>query len=184
MGIIPVPEIPGNDCICWPADHTPNLVKAFFGGIEIGGLWHAGLPSPPNGYHDLAQSPMVHCEFHIGAPATYRVTYRSAFGFPALANLTCQVAVGEWAFRTAVVPSCTRFFTNSNLNPFNNHYINGWGFICTPAEMAEWIELVTPITGPDPRMELFPMEDGEIVLRFASIQDGTNIEIKVDTALL
>lgn len=185
MGIIPTPITPGNNCLaCFLPNETPTLVKCFLGGIEKGRKWVDTLPTPPNGYHDLIQTAPDSCVWSsVGIPSI-QIGWNPSVLLAPHSSLLVDTAIPPYLFAGYQDDPCKRYFTNVLTNWFNNWYINGWGMIATPQEMQSWIEMVTPITGPDPRMELFPMADGEIVLKFCNIQDGTNIKIKVNSALL
>lgn len=181
MGIIPTPITPGDDCVlCFTPGFTPTLFKCFFSGIKTGDLWHPGLPPSPNGYFDLIQVPGIPCRWYSDHPDySVRLIYD-----PAWSSLFVETIGGAVAFSSTPVAICTTYYANAINTPVNQHYYDGWGLITTPQQLQAWIELATPITGPDPRMECFPMEDGQIVVKFCNIQDGTNIKIKLDTALL
>lgn len=185
MGIMPTPITPGNDCLaCFLPNETPTLVKCFFGGIEKGRKWVDTLPPPPNGYFDLIQFETNPCAWRaIGIPMI-SMNWDPNVQLAPHSALNVDTAIPPFLFTGHQNDPCKRYFTNEITNWFNNWYINGWGMIATPHEMQSWIEMVTPIVGPDPRMELFPMEDDLIVLKFCNIQDGTNVKIKVNSALL
>lgn len=181
MGIIPVPDSYGNDCtICFPAGKTPDLLKVFYSGIEFGDDWVPADGMPPNGYYDHIQIPASPCSFSNPAP---HPTGWVIFG-PAGTDCTSESSGGAGAFWGVSFDRCTRYFFNRYRRPLDNEFWGGYAFICTPLELETWLNLVTPTTGPDPRLECYPMANGEIVLKFCNIQDGTNIKIKLDTALL
>lgn len=180
MGIIPTPIVPGDNCLlCWAVGETPTLLKLFLSGIETGAAWNPGDLEAPNGYWDLTQSVLNPCNFTQANPvAVTGVAYSigqsvCAFQRPASIN----------SFWSNPAVECVQHFTNELVDPAGK-FFSGWGMVTTPAQMQTLIELATPIVGPDPRMELFAMDNGEIVVKFCNIEDGTNIKIKIDTALL
>lgn len=181
MGIMPAPIDPGVNCLrCFAPNETPKTLKIFFGDIKTGDLFLPGLPPPPNGYWDISQVALIPCHYEFfDADKIYEYEMqatKTVLGFTWTASAP--------AFGALPLTLCTRYFTNWINNPVGNVYWGGFGFVCTPEEMQEWIELVTPITGPDPRMELFPAVDDKIVLKFCDKQSATNIKILVDSTLL
>lgn len=181
MGIMPVEDTYNNHCpACFPANESPEIMKLFLGGIEKSPHFPIVPYSPPNGYCDLFQSGTA-CEWigwndKIVLAYWHQVAGKSALGV--------QVGGSWFAFAKSDQPACERYFENGFTDPFNFAYTGGWALVTTPMVMQTMIELATPIVGPDPRMELFPMEDGLIVVKFCNIVDGTNVKIKLDTALL
>lgn len=181
MGIMPDPGTFNNECpLCFPAGQTPTSIKLFASGITYNEDNFPGLPPAPNGYVDLEQSPGP-CQW---SGANFLV-WRATLTYTGVdSRVSIEVDDGIFAFNHSPGDLCVKYFENQQQNPAIFAYTGGWVMITTPAAMETMIALVTPLTGPDPRMELFPMEDGLIVLKFCSIQDGTNIKIKLDTALL
>lgn len=181
MGIEPKPITPGNNCLlCFPAGETPDYVKVFFGDIKRGDLWLPSWGMPPNGYWDYNQSLTVPCTFATNIPGVQGSLHWTATG----ALLLFSVNPGIGVFSGNDPANCQRYFTNTYTNPATSIFYGGFGFVCTPQEMAEWIALATPVTGPDPRMELFPGDNGIIDIRFANKQDGTNFYLQLDSSLL
>lgn len=181
MGIIPVPISPGWPCLrCFAAGETPNLLKVFFAGIRTGDMWFPGLPPAPNGYHDFIQDFHNHCLWGADDPDEIGSLHWAATGSSVILTLLAS----DVAFGGESLTLCKRYFTNKLVVPAGHTYYGGYCYVSTPADMQAMIETVTPIVGPDPRMELFPMADGEIVVKFCNTRDGTNIKIKIDTSLL
>lgn len=175
MGIIPTPTTPGNNCVvCWPPGETPIYLKVFFSGIKKGDNWHGGLPQPPNGYYDYTQI--------VADPCIYAIPVDVFFGqlrFRAVdTSLGLLVVPGFPCFAHISPLICPRYLTTDLVFPAGNWYYGGQAFISTPAEMQALIEMAMPVVGPDPRMELFPMEDDKIVIRFANKHENTNMKIK------
>lgn len=185
MGIMPDPITPGLDCVeCFPAGATPTLVKCFFSGIERGERWVDTLPPPPKGYYDLIQNIPGPCDWSIGPSVWTSMIWAPVIVPGPYSRLQVRTVIAPYVFSGNVPGTCKTYFVNGITNYYNNWYYGGQGFVATPALMQSLIEMVTPITGPNPRMELYPMENELIVLKFCNVQDGTNIKIKLDTALL
>ncbi len=177
MGIIPTPTQFGVNCaICWPPGETPGYLKVFFSGIMKGDNWHGGLPQPPNGYWDYIQLGVDPCIFAIPVATFFGQLWftgaDTTLGLAVVPGFPCFTYFGPLV--------CPRYLETNLVFPAGNWYYGGQAFICTPEEMAGWIELVMPVTGPNPRMELFPMVDRQIVIRFASTINGTNMKIKLN----
>jgi len=182
MGIIPTPDVPGGGCsACWPAAETPTTLKAFFAGIMKGEFWNEGMGEAPNGYHDISQSPFNNCAWFTSGLPLRHCLYHAA---PTPSSLYFQLTQGIKYFVSADCPACTSYFTNTRTTWEDNDFYGGFAFVSTPEGMSSMIKKITPLLDPDPRMELFPKSDGEIVVRYAGKRDGTNISIKLDTSLL
>ena len=181
MGIIPVDSTFNDHCPrCWPYNSTPELLKCFIGGIVYDPVRFPGLNAAPNEYVDLHQT-IIGCEWVGYGTKAWRVVLQL---FATESTLTVESDDDVFAFASSPQEICIFHPTNAFQNPLIFAYTGGWAFISTPAKIQAMIQKVTPITGPDPRMELFPKADGHVVLRLANIQSGTNIEINIDTALL
>lgn len=182
MGIIPTPIDPGNDCDrCFLAGETPTLLKLFITGVYRAELWHDGLPRTPNGYYDLVQDPLDNCRWISTIATNWNIALTWYEGVSKCGGF---ILFPHIRFFGQVNENCTKHFTNA-LNVWaGNFYYGGWFFISTPAQMQSLIEMVTPLTGPDPRMELYPMDDDRIVLKFCDKKSATNVKIKFDTTAL
>ncbi|GAH51772.1 unnamed protein product, partial [marine sediment metagenome] len=154
--------------LCYPAHESPELLKLFVGGIEKSPHFPGVIESPPNGYADLLQTGMP-CVWTGRGDLIWHASYATAIPFT---QLLVKYAIAADAFVSSPAGSCHRYFTNGQDDPVKWAFNFGWAFLATPAEMQSWIEMVTPVVGPDPRMELFPMEGDDIVLKFCNTQDG------------
>ncbi len=180
MGIIPVPPDFGNNCMtCFGAGSTPSVMKLFFTGITKE-AW-PDLPNPYQGYFDAIQTDGNPCHWAGGNAAAL---HWHLFFDPGLTVIGLAWGVHTSYFFRVLPNPCKRYFINANVKTGLIPYYGGWAFAATAAEMAAWIEAVTPIVGPDPRMGLYAMANEQIVLKFCNKQDGTNIKIKVDTTAL
>ncbi len=177
MGIKPAIGTFNDTCqLCYPADETPQLLKLFVSGIVKSPNFPA-IPEPaPNGYADLLQT-LLACEW-FGDGLTVPEAYCNFWVHSSRVHVKINPFL--WAFASTVVDVCESWFENAFVNPATNAYTGGYAFLCTPAQIQSWIELAMPVTGPDPRFELFPMENRQIVIRFASTQDGTNLKLRLD----
>lgn len=177
MGIKPDPGTFNNFCpLCFPLDETPESLLLFVSGIEKSPHFPAITEPAANGYADLLQLGPF-CDWSGSGGLIWRgsliwLVNESRVRIEARRDLFC--------FTQSVVDVCEVWFENTFQNPNVFAYNYGYAFICTPAQMAKWLELALPVTGPNPRMELFPMADRQIVIRFASIQDGTNLKLRFD----
>lgn len=182
MGIMPSPTEYGNDCaLCYAPDKTPKFLKLFFGGMKYGELWNPLLGPAPNGYHDLKQTEVAPCRWTSLPVNDWKITYAT---LPEQSGVEAFLHLTPFGFLSYIEESCKRYFVNILDGPANSFYWGGWAFICTPDEMEAWLNLVTPTTGPDPRMDIFPGDNGIIDLRFANKQDGTHVYIQLDTNAL
>lgn len=182
MGIIPVPDTPGPDCLlCYPAGEAPDMLKLFLGGIQTGDLWSPPDPAPPNGYWDLQQRVASPCFYDLVPIGTFAMGYSP---FRLTPMLVVQAVGVSGVFSSTSPFNCQKSFINAQVNPVVNWYYGGWAYVATASQIAGWIELVTPLTGPDPRMELFLGEDDRIFVRFADKKSSTNIMIELDTTVI
>lgn len=185
MGIIPLPDDYGDDCTgLYPPGHTPLLIKCFFSGIETGRLWHPGLPAAPNGYWDLIQHDPGPCAWGIHEPDPWAIGYNPVSTPGVYSTLRASPDIYVDAFTGSVAGFGKRYFANGFTSWYWDHYYGGWGFCCTPAELAAWIELVTPTVGPNPRLECMPTDNDQIVIKFCNKEDATNVKILVDTTII
>ncbi len=180
MGIIPKPSPVYDDhCnACFPAGRTPSALKVFFTGIEAAQQEPAGTIYPNHGYYDvfavggslcLWQSPpgsSPFCKVRLAMPhALVELFHPGVYG----------------VFQSWDLPPCTRWFENQKIWA-GNHWWKGRAFVATSLAVGAIIESVTPMIDPDPRMECFPMDNEEIVVRYAGKRDATNISIKLDVS--
>lgn len=192
MGIIPGPTEYGNNCaLCFPAGETPKLLKAFFSGIQMGVNWQPVNGPPPNGYYDLHQTFGDPCVWKTTEPDFPFVTLTLANGRSSLKI----VAVGvQSAFLSSVFDNCIFHYTNDLLCSLPNTFCGGHAYVTVPGDvtgegdspyhsLSSIITKTTPMIDPDPRMELFPIDDESFVVRYAGKRDATNIKIKFDTDL-
>lgn len=171
----------GDDCLdCYHPGKTPLTFKVFFSGIKRGHLWHSGLPVSPNGYWDLRQVPEHPCRWVLDMISPFDIIYRIGAPTNSIA-FSFNVTVG--IFRSGFRTGCRTGFTNDYEFPIGNHYYGGSCHVETPAAVADIIKSITPMIDPDPRMELFPIDDEVFVVRYAGKRDATNINIKFDTDL-
>jgi len=179
MGIIPDPVPEDNSCgDCFASGKTPSTLKVFFGGIQKGQGWNASMGPPPNGYHDIVVSPFGNCQWLTEFGTFPLVTYNAA---PFPSRLLFRLSLGIKYFESGGYPACSDHFDNALDTFHGNDFYGGFAYIGTAMKVASEIELVTPLFDPDPRMELFPMADSQIVIRYAGKRDATNISIKLDT---
>lgn len=181
MGIIPKPIVVGAPCLrCFGALTTPQLIKVFFSGIMTGDDWTPDHMLPPNGYHDYIQHPVNTCQWRLIQPGPLGTLSFAAGN----SGISIYEDIAHRIFWDLIMVNCHRYFSNRQNNPAGEHWYGGNAFVCTEEELEGWLNLVTPTTGPDPRLELYPMDNGEIVLKFCDIQSATNVKIKLDSALL
>jgi len=149
----------------------------FFSGIRAAQLGPRGTACPYNGYYDVPVREDLTCYWDTGEGSDPRVRVR-------LAVPSAQVRMGTEAeggvFQSWDLPSCTRWFENQLIWE-NRYWFKGQAWVGGAMELAAIIESVTPLIDPDPRMECFPIEEEEIVVRYAGKRDATNIAIKFDT---
>ncbi|MBA7678647.1 hypothetical protein ES703_86925 [subsurface metagenome] len=177
MGIMPDPGTYNNHCpACFPANESPELLKLFVSGVEKSPHFPGVLDMPPNGYFDLTQT-VIPCEWQGDAGGVGIAYWQNRVAETCAA---AQTPTGIFGFAKCTVGNCHRWFENGFDNPNVWAFNFGYAFIATPAEVQAMIETVLPMTGPDPRMEVFPMEDNQIVVRYASTRDGTNISLRFD----
>jgi len=190
MGIIPRPFEEGYSCpICFDYQKTPKYLKCFISGVQIGNLWEPGMPPPPNGYHDLITQSPLYCQWVIDKPGPYGVVLKL---FDTYSRLIAWGAPPDLMFEHTRDERCVFSFTNKWLSPDGRYYYGGYAYVTVPGDikgedssplhpLSSVINSVTPLIDPDPRMECFPIEEGEIVVRYAGKRDATNIAIKFDT---
>ncbi|GAH19075.1 unnamed protein product [marine sediment metagenome] len=151
-----------------------------FGGIERGDAWEPAFGMPPNGYFDLTNDEVFPCLWSHGAPPWPLIRFILQDGN---STLGCKPDSLRVAFSGSINENCRYQFKNGLEGAAGNAFYGGYGHIITPADMGAIIESVTPMIDPDPRMELFPVDDEVSVLRYAGKRDATNIKIKFDTDL-
>ncbi len=177
MGIQPIDDIYNNFCPrCFAANKSPQLLKLCVSGVEKSPNFPLLLEPAPNGYADITQGGPA-CEW---TGQGLKMFSASINWLVAESRVRVETRLGVFGFTQTVVDVCERWFENAFQNPAVFAYNFGFAYVATPFEMATWIETALPVTGPDPRMELMPMEGRQIVIRFASTQNGTNIKLRFD----
>lgn len=164
---------------CWAPGETPKYIKVFISGVKRGFLWEEYMGMPPNGYHDMVQNPSYPCQW-TEPPGDFQMARYKA------APDNCYFMTGPFLPETAFVsgdyPLCTKHFTNMFTDFDTTRFYGGTAYLTTPAWMQAMIESITPMIDPDPRMELFPMANEQIIIRYAGKRDATNISIKFDVS--
>jgi len=177
MGIEPTEPPLGDHCpMCFPAGESPDTILVFISGVTYNNIAFPGLPAAPNEYvycHKTA----IACEYKGMGDKAWRVF---VLWHVAFSQITVEVPGPVFAFVEAPAAQCVKHFTNARQNPAIFAYTGGFAFVTTPDRMLEYIELAVSVVGPDPRMELEAMENDQVVLRFASRHDSTNIKFRID----
>lgn len=177
MGIKPYIDLLNNLCArCYPANETPTMLKLFVSGVEKSPNFPMILQPPPNGYADLWQS-SPDCEWTGSGGNIFDATINWLI---AESRVRVKVSGAVFGFAQTVVDVCETWFENAQQNPAVFAYNFGHAFITTPSQIQSWIELAMPVVGPDPRFELFPMADRQIVIRFANKHENTNMKLRLD----
>jgi len=181
MGIVPAPPQFGDNCLqCYPLGRTPKLLKVFIGGMQIGELWYPELGMPRNEYVDLLQDPDWPCWWHTPLGVYPVFHYRTG---ALSSSFRIEIYIATYMFNSVWSPPCSRGFRNEIDQYQGTYFYGGWAAIRFSQEMADLIGKVTPLVDPDPRMDLFPVDDEKVVVRYAGTKDATNIKIKFDTDL-
>lgn len=174
---MPDPGTFGNFCQrCFPLNETPDLLKLSISGVEKSPNFPLITESPTNGYADLTQSAPV-CEWTGSGLTIWRASINWRVDS---SQLLVEARRDLFTFTQNVEDICERYFVNAFQDPLTFAYNFGYAYLSTPAEMQAMIELALPITGPDPRMELFPKSDRQVVVRYASTLNGTNLKLCID----
>jgi len=190
MGIQPDIFEEGYSCpICFGYRQTPKYMKCCISGVKCGELWQPGMPPPPNGYHDLITQSPLYCQWVIATPGPYSIQLKL---FNTYSRLVAWGAPPDFMFEKTRNEKCVFSFSNQWEVWDNRYYYGGYAYVTVPGSakgtkdgppvpLSTIINKVTQMIDPDPRMECFPMADGQIAVRYAGKRDATNIMIKFDT---
>lgn len=178
MGIDPAPTMYNNACpLCFPANSTPDQMKCFVSGVMKSPHFPGEIRPAPNGYCDILQVGPG-CNWSGGS----EVIWRSQLSYTAVdSQISVEVALGVDAFVASPALLCQTHFTNEHLDPNIFAFYGGWAVVTTPMKMEEYINKITELVGPEPKMELFAMANKYHVVKFCNTQDGTNIKIRMKT---
>lgn len=171
---------PPNVCpACYAAGKSPASVFCNLSGIETGFAWVPGNDPPPNGVYELPAS----------APCTWSAVFGNwTFTYENVApnaSITIMHAVMGLGFFDIVVPVCSLWFTNQQLEPPILKWCKGQCVVFAPlvggAFSMEGLAnlIVMDLSNPTyatPR----PKPNQESVTTLSRRSDSTNLHVKFD----
>lgn len=164
---------------CWAAGKTPEDLYLCLTGIEIGPLWAAPNPPPPNGVYKLTTTVKGRWD------ATIDGIHYSYVQWPLNSVIDIDVVAGPKIFFGFAVPLCIFSLDNTLNNPAVNPYLGGSGVLLSPLQdTIESIQTVLNELGIDPTGDTFdlprPISGDETVHTIFRRSDASNCHILYD----